>query len=65
MNYLEDIREYSQRALDYTNNITYKEFLKDDKTIDATIRAVEIVGEAASKIRKIPNSVNFFEKYNP
>ncbi len=64
MKYLEDIRDYSQKALNYTNNMTYEEFLKDDKTIDATIRTIEIVGEAATKMRKMPNSVDFFEKYN-
>jgi uncharacterized protein with HEPN domain len=26
MKYLEDIKDYSQKAIDYTNNITYEEF---------------------------------------
>jgi uncharacterized protein with HEPN domain len=41
-----------------------KSFFKDGKTIDATIRAIEVVGEAATKIRKLPNSAEFFEKYD-
>ena len=64
MKYLEDIRDYSQKAINYLNNITYDEFLKDNKTIDATIRTIEVVGEAATKIKNMPNSSDFFEKYN-
>ena len=64
MKYLEDIRDYSQKAINYLNNTTYDEFLKDNKTIDATIRTIEVVGEAATKIKNMPNSSDFFEKYN-
>ncbi|MCL4428672.1 MAG: DUF86 domain-containing protein [Deltaproteobacteria bacterium] len=64
MKYLEDIRDYSQKAIDYLNNITYEEFLKDNKTIDAAIRTIEVVGEAATKIKNMPNSSDIFEKYN-
>ncbi|MDA8272216.1 MAG: DUF86 domain-containing protein [Deltaproteobacteria bacterium] len=64
MKYLEDIRDYSQKAINYLNNITYDEFLKDNKTIDATIRTIEVIGEAATKIKNMPNSSDFFEKYN-
>ncbi|MHB1681006.1 MAG: HepT-like ribonuclease domain-containing protein [bacterium] len=62
--YLEDIRDYSKKAIDYLNNITYEEFLKDNKTTDATIRTIEVVGEAATKIKNMPNSADFFEKYS-
>lgn len=64
MKYLEDIRDYSQKAIDYLNNTTYEEFLKDNKTIDAAIRTIEVVGEAATKIKNMPNSSDIFEKYN-
>ena len=65
MKYLEDIRDYSQKAINYLNDITYDEFFKDNKTIDATIRrTIEVVGEAATKIKNMPNSSDFFEKYN-
>ena len=33
MKYLEDIRDYSQKAINYLNDITYDEFFKDNKTI--------------------------------
>ncbi|MBK6647925.1 MAG: DUF86 domain-containing protein [Anaerolineales bacterium] len=36
----------------------YEIFEKDDKTVYAVIRAIEIIGEAASKLPK-----EFFEKY--
>lgn len=42
----------------YTENISFKEFEKDRKTIDAVIRNFEIIGEASSKLPK-----EFREKY--
>ena len=34
----------------YTKNLSYEDFVKDKKTIDATLRNLEIIGEAAKKI---------------
>ncbi|GAV22218.1 DUF86 domain-containing protein [Carboxydothermus pertinax] len=34
--------------------MTYTEFIKDNKTIDAVVRNLEIIGEAANKI---PNEI--------
>ena len=48
--YLDDIIKYIDKAEQYTENLTYEEFFKDGKTIDATIRAIEVVGEASNKI---------------
>ena len=45
--------EHADRAIEFTNNFEYEEFIKDKRTIDATIRSLEIIGEAA---RHIPNS---------
>ena len=42
----------------YTKGITYEEFINDDKTMDAVIRNVEILGEAVKNITK-----DFTEKY--
>jgi len=47
---LEDIIESIQKILFYTNGMTSKEFLNDDKTIDAVIRNFEIIGEASNRI---------------
>lgn len=57
--YLEDIKDYTRRAISYTSNITDEEFCKDAKTIDATIRAIEIIGEAAAKIKRFQVQMNF------
>ena len=48
--YLSDILESAKKILAYTKNITYDEFMLDSKTIDAVIRNLEIIGEAANKI---------------
>ena len=45
-----DIIESGIKILDYTNNLTFEEFVKDDKTIDAVIRNFEIIGEAANRL---------------
>ena len=36
----------------YTESITFAEFEKDQKTIDAVIRNFEIIGEASNKLSK-------------
>ncbi|MHB1660703.1 MAG: HepT-like ribonuclease domain-containing protein [bacterium] len=48
--YLDDIIKYIEKAEKYTNNITYEDFLKDDKTSNAVIRCIEVLGEASNKI---------------
>jgi uncharacterized protein with HEPN domain len=35
------------KIINYTQNLTYEEFLNDDKTVDAVIRNFEIIGEAS------------------
>jgi len=51
--YLQDIFDYASKAVKYTQGLTYEEFVLDNETIDATIRSLEVVGEAA---RHIPNT---------
>ncbi|MCK4357384.1 MAG: DUF86 domain-containing protein [Candidatus Cloacimonetes bacterium] len=48
--YLEDIIASIEAIKIYTKDINYKEFVKDRKTYSATIRELEIVGEAVSNI---------------
>ncbi len=54
--YLEDIIGAIKSIEEYTANMTYDDFAKDKKTLDAVIRNFEIVGEATKqlpeKIRK-------------
>lgn len=55
---LEDIFEAIKKALRYTNGFTYEAFINDDKSIDAVVRNLEIVGEA---VRRLPE--DFKGKY--
>lgn len=48
--YINDIIEYMERAESYINSLSFEEFLKDEKTCDAVIRCIEVIGEAAKKI---------------
>lgn len=45
-----DMKESAEKILKYTQGITYDDFLKDDKTIDAVVRNFEIIGEASNRI---------------
>ena len=56
--YLNDILRSIKKIEKYVKGMTLKEFLKDDKTHDAVIRNIEIIGEA---INRLPD--NFVKKY--
>jgi uncharacterized protein with HEPN domain len=47
---IKDIAEYSALIQDYTENISFEEFLKDSKTCNAVIRCIEVIGEATKNI---------------
>lgn len=47
---IEDILEAANNILIYTSGMSYEQFIADQKTIDATIRNFEIIGEAANRI---------------
>lgn len=49
-NLLEDIFDAVRKIIAYTKDMTYDDFIQDDKTIDAVVRNFEIIGEAASKV---------------
>ena len=44
---LEDIQESCSRVLCYTQGMTFEQFKADNKTYDAVVRNLEIIGEAA------------------
>jgi len=46
----EDIIEASNRISDYLGDYSKEEFESDQKTIDAVVRNIEIIGEAVSTI---------------
>lgn len=47
---LEDILDSARKIIRYTDDITYDEFTKDSKTIDAVVRNYEIIGEASNRL---------------
>jgi uncharacterized protein with HEPN domain len=52
--FLKDIHTSSRKITDFTKNMSLKEFLKDDKTYDAVMRNLQIIGEA---IKHLPANV--------
>ena len=50
--YLYDIKEAVEKIEIFTKGFTFEEFVKDTKTVDAVIRNLEIIGEAAKNIPK-------------
>ena len=44
--------EYAEKTLKYTEGYTYKQFEKDEKTIDATVFAISQIGELVKNISK-------------
>lgn len=48
--YINDILEYMERAENHIKNLSFEDFLKEDKTCDAVIRCIEVIGEAVKNI---------------
>ena len=48
--YIKDILEYMERAEGHIKGFNFEQFLKDDKTCDAVIRCIEVIGEATKNI---------------
>lgn len=51
--YVRDMIEFSERILSYTDGIDLEEFVSNALVYDATLRNIELIGEAATHI---PNS---------
>ena len=47
---LEDMIESAFRIKNYTKDLDFNSFIKDEKTVDAVVRNFEIIGEAANRI---------------
>lgn len=47
---IEDIIDSGNKILEYTRSLSFDDFTKDSKTIDAVIRNFEIIGEAANRL---------------
>jgi uncharacterized protein with HEPN domain len=52
VDYLNDILQAIDKAQQFTSNISYEEFKRDEKTQYAVIRTLEIIGEASNNIPK-------------
>jgi uncharacterized protein with HEPN domain len=52
--YLNDILDAANDVASFIKSMSYKEFILDRKTLNAVIRSIEIIGEAA---RHIPKSI--------
>ncbi|MDF2434371.1 MAG: hypothetical protein JWP44_4002 [Mucilaginibacter sp.] len=55
---LEDILESAEKIINYTQALTYEEFITDSKTIDAVVRNFEIIGEAANRLPDVIKETN-------
>ena len=56
---IQDMLEAVSKILSYTDNYTYEEFIVDQKTVDAVLRNLTVLGEGA---RNIPESLR--EEYS-
>jgi len=54
IDYLRDMMENAKRAGQFAAGMRFEDFSKDEKTVYAVIRAVEIIGEAA---RNVPEDI--------
>jgi uncharacterized protein with HEPN domain len=60
---LEDILEAAAKIEQYTKNLTQDDFIKNSMVVDAVVRNLEIIGEAA---KNVPSGVqNKFHFFNP
>jgi uncharacterized protein with HEPN domain len=56
--FIDDIKKAISKVELYTEGLTFAEFEKDSKTVDAVIRNLEIIGEAVKNL-----SSEMIEKY--
>ena len=52
--YLEDIRTSIEKIEEYTERVSFKEFSENSLLVDATVRNLEIIGEA---VKKLPSAI--------
>jgi uncharacterized protein with HEPN domain len=50
IDYLEDVLMAMEKAEAFTHQMSYSDFVNDDKTVFAVIRAIEIIGEAVKHL---------------
>ena len=50
--FLEDISKRIEKISSYIEGMSFEEFKQDDKTVSASIREIEVIGEATKQIPK-------------
>lgn len=48
--YLDDILEASRNVRSYVESLDFDDFVEDQRTVDAVIRNLEIIGEAVKNV---------------
>jgi len=48
--FLDDIIEACEKISRYTSGLSIEQFRRDDRTIDAVVRNLEVIGEAAKNV---------------
>jgi uncharacterized protein with HEPN domain len=48
--YIKDMLECIEKIEEFVGNMSYEEFVEDDKTSSAVVRKLEIIGEASKNI---------------
>ena len=60
--YLEDILQAIDDTADFTTELSFEDFARDRKTVNAVIRSLEVLGEAA---KSIPGDIRAQAPYIP
>ena len=48
--YVQDMIEFAEKALAYVEGMDQEDFLADERTYDAVLRNIELIGEAATHV---------------
>jgi len=54
IDFINDIIDAAGKVEKFTKGMTYEDFCRDDKTVFAVIRAIEVIGEA---VKNIPDEI--------
>jgi len=56
--YIEDVADAIAKIQRYTAGLSFQQFAGDEKTLDAVVRNLEVIGEA---IKKVPDEIRLKE----